>query len=558
MSTQPDPGPSPVARFTPGGPTRFRHQRKGLRDAIENRGVHALLFDPGVGKTAVALDYASLLALKAPSGEARVLVVAPLAAVDTWVTQAQTFVAQGINVWAEAIGGSITQRADTLAVRGGNPMPGSPSLRGPRGARSAGYRRAHALALRPARGTAVRPAEGPDGLGRAAPRLVLCTVNLDSFSSRARAKGSRTMADLMVEAVRRFRPDLIVVDESHRIKSPTSNTSKAMARLTPLCRRRLLLTGTVMPHSPLDVFGQWRFLDPSAFSVGKYADGSPRPATFSGFRERFAVMGGFMGREVLGFRRLDEMQAIMARNSTVARKVDVLDLPPVTEVIVPVHLSRTEALTYERMRRDLAVAFASGALATVPNRLAQMMRLRQITSGYLPDDLGLVQAIGNSKAMVIRSLVQDTLAGESRVVVFAHFRYEIEALKDVLAQRGTEVVSITGSTHSHERAAIRSRFGSLDPARIVLVAQTKTMSLAINELVTASHVVFGSLSNQRDDIEQAIARLDRQGQTKPVTVWITSAPGTVDEVLWKSYKDRTNLEAALLRHISESPTRGEA
>jgi hypothetical protein len=146
-------------------------------------------------------------------------------------------------------------------------------------------------------------------------------------------------------------------------------------------------------------------------------------------------------------------------------------------------------------------------------------------------------------------LVQDTLAGESRVVVFAYFTVEIAQLRRVLVEQGTEVLVIHGDTPLATRAAIRARFGSDDPARLVLIAQIHTMSLAVNELVTANHAVFATLSQQRDDLEQAKARLDRQGQTKPVTFWFCLAPHTVDDVVYQSHRDRTDLESNLLRHI---------
>jgi SNF2 family DNA or RNA helicase len=82
-----------------------------------------------------------------------------------------------------------------------------------------------------------------------------------------------------------------------------------------------------------------------------------------------------------------------------------------------------------------------------------------------------------------------------------------------------------------------------------MVAQIKTMSLAVNELVTASHAIFATLSQQRDDIVQARDRLDRIGQTLPCTFWFALAPGTVDDVVYQSYLDRSNLEAAMLKHI---------
>jgi SNF2 family DNA or RNA helicase len=75
------------------------------------------------------------------------------------------------------------------------------------------------------------------------------------------------------------------------------------------------------------------------------------------------------------------------------------------------------------------------------------------------------------------------------------------------------------------------------------------MSLAVNELITASHAIFGSLSQQRDDLIQARDRLSRIGQTRPMTFWYAVAPGTVDEVILKSHRERTDLEDAMLKHI---------
>lgn len=363
------------------------------------------------------------------------------------------------------------------------------------------------------------------------------------------------MADLMVEAVRRFSPDLVVIDESHRIKGVNSNTSKALARLTDYVKRRVILTGTLMPHSPIDVYAQWRFLRPDAFGPVQ-SDGSRREATYGHFQGTYVVMGGYMGKEVKGFTNLDKMQDIIAENSSVARKADSLDLPPVTDTEVTVHLSAAEEQAYEAMRKNLAVTVGSQT-TMAGNRLAQLMRLRQITSGFLPDPSGGVTQIGDAKASTARSLVYDTLLGEDRIVVFAHFRPEIDLLARTLAprkgERPTEILTITGDTKDSERRAIRKRFGSKEGTRLVLIAQIKTMSLAVNELVSASHAIFASLPNQRDDIEQARARLDRQGQTRPVTLWTLVVRSSVDTVILQSYRDRTSLEAAMLEHVLESP-----
>lgn len=507
--------------FRPGGPQRYAHQVAGLRKLIETRGTAALLFDPGLGKTATTLDYASILALKSPSRHVRVLVTCPLAAVDTWVAQAETFVSPDVDFTARALGGSIIQRGATLAALNGHPEGKM--------------------------GPLIIERERISDPGK--PHLTIAVINLDTFGQRRQITPSMTTADYMVEAVARFAPDLLIVDESHRIKSASSNTSRLMARVAASAPRRVILTGTVMPHSPLDVYGQWRFLDPYAFG-STTAAGERRQATLGSFRSRFAIMGGYLGREIKGFRNLDDMHRIMAERAIVARKEDALDLPPTMNAVVPVELSAAERRAYEEMKHDLAVRFAD-ADATVPNRLAQLMRLRQITSGHLPDDAGNIREIGDSKARTISSIVHDNLAGERRIVVFSQFTHEINQLRTVLARPGTDVQAITGATSAADRLAIRRRFGSDDPARIVLIAQVRTMSLAVNELVTASHAVYGSLSQLRDDYVQSRDRLNRIGQTKPVTYWLALAPNTVDEVILRAHEQREDLEASMLRHIQD-------
>src|SRR3546814_13442439 len=103
-----------------------------------------------------------------------------------------------------------------------------------------------------------------------------------------------------------------------------------------------------------------------------------------------------------------------------------------------------------------------------------MMRLRQITSGYVADDTGVMQAIGDSKVEAVRGIVCDTLPGEKRVVVFAHFRQEIADLAAALRKgepKSTVIMQITGDTSPKERQALRERFGSEENVRIVLIAQ---------------------------------------------------------------------------------------
>lgn len=538
--------------FRPGGPERYAHQKEGLRRLIQQRGLGALVYDPGTGKTATTIDYLSVLTLKKKEEETRVLVIAPLVAVDTWVLQMEEWASPDVNFWAEALGGTLLQRAEALASRGGQPYTRPLSPKNPlKPAKGQTHRAWHvqrslAVATRPALSEEALKG-GPDVIpGR---KIVLASVNIDTFSQRAQV-GSRNMADVMMESVKRFRPDVIVIDESHKIKGASSNVSRLMARVSKLAPRRIILTGTVMPHSPLDIFGQWRFLDPYAFGQ-KNADGTVRQATFGNFRNTYCQFGGWLGKEVVGFKNLDHMQDVMAQLAHVVKKEDALDLPKTTDATLRVDLSPKEKKAYAELKKSLATDLAQGVTVTTTSMLTQALRLRQLTSGYLPDDTGKTHVIGRSKVNAIKSLVHDTLAGENRIVIFALFTKEIELLTEALQAKGTEVLTVTGGTPVETRIAYRKRFGSSDPARLILVAQIQTMSMSVNELVTASHAIFASMTQQRDEYIQARDRLNRIGQTRPVTFWHAVAPGTVDEIILQAHRDRTNLETKMLHHIRD-------
>lgn len=524
--------------------------------------------------TATSIDFLGLLALKAQPDEngvkeVRVLVVAPKAAIDTWVRQMPLWVSPQVNYWAEAIGGdaSILRRAEVLAARGGQPFEKTPGtaakkrrrfrtiggVKQEEPKRAEGWQYAMDWSAHSDE-REILQSDGPDGLGKQKPRIVLLALNYDTFASRQR-RGSKLMSDIVLEGVKRFAPHQLILDESHKIKGPTSNTSRLIDRVAQNIRRRILLTGTVMPSGPLDVFAQWRVLDPYAFG-DLQPDGSVKRATLDGFKSRYAIMGGYLGHEVVGYRNLEDMQQIMSRRAVVALKKDELDLPPVIPVIVPVALSAKEKQAYQEMKKDLATKLSTGLMSSSNNRLTQMMRLRQITSGHLPDDFGNVIQIGTSKIDTIKSIVEDELPAEKRIVVFCLFRHELETLARAMKSEGNTVFSISGDTSDDERLDIRKQFGrspEVDSRRMILVAQIRTMSLAVNELVTAQNVIFGSLSQQRDDLIQAIDRLNRIGQTGgaggKVTVWFVEAPGTIDEVIHRSHDLRTSLESAVLAHI---------
>lgn len=512
--------------------TLMKHQKRGVKFLDRVDGVGALLMEPGCGKTGTTLAYIDLLAKR--QKEVRVLVVAPLTAVDTWVFQPSLFMDAPTK--ARMLQGSTLKILDKMSkATVWNHLPDEKiKIDHP----------------------------GDPARARLGHKVTILGMSAGAVSSFCKSR-PKTVAFL--RAVRKYDPHVIVMDESHLIKSATANISKAMYQIGQLAPHRIILTGTVTPLSPLDVYGQWRFLAPWTFSdqhdepyvkkplaMTKAQQASIRPWPWFRFKTRYSVPGGYKGKGIGGYQNLKDLNDRVAERSFVVLKEDALDLPPTTDIDVHIALSPAEQKAYDEMATELAMELADGSLLEAPNALAKIMKLRQIAAGFARDTTnGDVHVIGTTLQKAVAEIVNVQLVGENRIVVFAYFRSECTALAAALKKQGRIVEVITGATKPDERLAIRKRFADVsgNPKPVVLVAQARTMSLSVNELVSAQHAIWASLSERRADWQQSRDRLDRQGQTLPVTFWNVYAPGSIQEVMLQNHKDRGKMERALLDHI---------
>ena len=178
----------------------------------------------------------------------------------------------------------------------------------------------------------------------------------------------------------------VVCDESHRIKSHNAKQAREVARLAKVKKvpYRICLSGTPDPHSPLDFFGQFRFLDPRILGE-----------SWTRFRAQYAVLGGPHKTWVQGYKDIDDLAARIAPWIYRAGK-DVIDLPEITHTERYCELTPKERKAYLDMEEDFVVKL-QGDLAgstekierviAAPNVLARLTRLRQITSGFIQDDV---------------------------------------------------------------------------------------------------------------------------------------------------------------------------
>lgn len=220
-----------------------------------------------------------------------------------------------------------------------------------------------------------------------------------------------TWRDGIFEKLMEYDADLIIADESQRIKTHDAAQSKSMHQLGDKARYKLILSGTPVQNEAVDIFSQYRFLDPTIFGTNFYA-----------FRNRYAVMGGFNRKQIVQYKDLDEL--IRKEHSIAYRvtKEEALDLPEQTFQTRSIILSAKERAIYDRLRRDSFTELDNGGKITATTVLTKLLRLQQFTGGFLvADDAAKPELVSTGKLDALSDIIKTTFwrakeAGDLRPV----------------------------------------------------------------------------------------------------------------------------------------------
>jgi SNF2 family DNA or RNA helicase len=173
---------------------------------------------------------------------------------------------------------------------------------------------------------------------------------------------------------------MIAIDESTTIKTPTSNRTKNILKLSDEAKYRRILTGSPVTKSPLDLYSQCLFLDPWLLGHQSYYT----------FRARYSIVKKIQvnGRHievVVGYKNLGELSDKIKPFSKRILKEDCLDLPEKTFVKHYVELTKEQQKVYNQMKQE-AIAFLDGKMQSSATVMTQLMRLHQITCGHFTAD----------------------------------------------------------------------------------------------------------------------------------------------------------------------------
>jgi SNF2 family DNA or RNA helicase len=323
--------------------------------------------------------------------------------------------------------------------------------------------------------------------------------------------------------------DAVILDESHRVKSHDSLVSKFCAKLGRRAKRRLCLTGTPMGQSPLDLFGQFRFLDPGIY--GTY---------WTEFRGKYAICGNpTIPQQVTGYRNQEELKERMSWVTYHCTAEEVLDLPPRLHIDRRFPLLPKSSYIYRGLETDclgdVAPTGRSGVI-TAQNCLVKALRLSQITSGFArvePQDgsPSRLENIGDEKRQALEDILTDLPAGEP-VVVFCRFREDLRRIEETAGKLSRAYGELSG-----ERRDALDTKGRMAPGIAVAGVQMASGGIGV-DFTRARYAIYYSLSYSLTEFDQSMARLHRPGQARSVTYYHLVAEDTIDETVYKALEKR--------------------
>lgn len=351
----------------------------------------------------------------------------------------------------------------------------------------------------------------------------------------------------------------LVLDESSYIKSPRAQQTKAVLALRPACRRATILNGTPIANNVLDLYCQFAALDKQILGFSSYY----------AFRARHANMGGYLNKQVIGFRNVEEVERKVAPFVLRREKRDCLDLPDKIRSRAEVALTSETWSLYKQMRDDM-VAWLANEPSITNHAVVKILRLSQITSGFLggfvdPDDPTSTKPreISDEKTVFLLNWLADRFSEDPtrRIVVWCRFRAEIARL----FERATSgryfhlgrILRLEGEQSRKEREESVAMFhpDNRDGKGALLIAQPAAGKFGLN---FSGATMCPYLSNDYNLLTrlQSEDRLHRPGQLWPVYVLDVLATGpkgqkTVDHHVTKALSRKENLATATIERWRE-------
>jgi SNF2 family DNA or RNA helicase len=295
------------------------------------------------------------------------------------------------------------------------------------------------------------------------------------------------------------------------------------------------MSGTPLAQNPLDIYAQYRFLEPTIFGTN-----------YGNFKDQYSnqiqVSGGFKILDKNNpYKNLDDLHNKMfscAYWSNVEQS-----LPETQTIDVEFDMNPASQKHYKELQKEGALELKEG-LVMAGNVLAVIGKLQQLASGYLPvmDDDGnqKIVEVDPSRQETIKELLED-ISPDEPVVVFAKYTKDIKNIRRIVHELGRKSSEVSGK---------RDTLHNWDAGKTtVLVVQISAGAEGI-DLTRARYCIYYSHTQSLGQYLQSRKRVHRPGQDRPVTYYRLVARmksgKTIDQNILEALENNQSLVDAVM------------
>lgn len=346
----------------------------------------------------------------------------------------------------------------------------------------------------------------------------------------------------------------VFIDEAHRLKDRGSRQSRAAAKLYQPWRRMVILTGTPIEKQPKDLWAQFRVIKPDLLGSWKtfeneYMDVAlvdmtgVKPGT-ARWQMKIIQQGMLRSRAPFRKDKLLQFSEVIAPYCSRMTKVDVGIIPPkIIKVSVPI--TGNQRRLYDKMKTTGVIRLAGGERSMATLTVTNIIKRRQLASGFVYDDDEEPHIIGSAKLDRLVTLFNRL---PKPVVVFAVFRPEIDAIVSALRAEGYDIAEVTGKVKKKERPQIWRDFQRAQYDGIV--CQTRVGGVGV-DLWKSNHAIAHSISHSSIDFDQMKSRLDAKHKTKAAKLYLLCGDATIDEDLFDMVVEKGLTSEEVLKRLKK-------
>lgn len=325
--------------------------------------------------------------------------------------------------------------------------------------------------------------------------------------------------------------DMLVIDELSSFKSSKSERFRALKRIRPMFRRIVGLTGTPNPNGLMDLWAEVYLLD----------GGERLEKTIGAYRRKYFRPGRSNGYVVYNWIPVpgaDRAIPEKIKDITVSMlSKDYLQLPARIDRIVPVTLTDEEQKVYKKLEKEHLLELDNETEVSAANAAAVMGKLLQLSGGAIYDDDGGVVEFHQEKIRALEEIIETS---DEPVLIFYAYRHERSRILKAFEKYEPRELKTEDDIKDWNDGKIR-----------VLIAHPASVGYGLN-LQDGGHIIaWLTLPWSLDQYQQAVARLYRQGQRRPVIVHHLIATGTVDEQVMEALQKKNTGQAELMHLLDE-------